>query len=91
VTTALVTTLTAEVRVLMVGNRQVTLSVHRQLDWVKDDEIEPFGRVHDKSQSDLWGSGYVFVVGRDVSTGALVKASRSKFPVVSLSQSDFDE
>jgi hypothetical protein len=39
--------LTAEVRVLMVGSRQVTLSVFRQLDWVDDDALAPFGRVHD--------------------------------------------
>ncbi len=45
--TAEVQVLTAEVRVLMVGSRQVTLSVFRQLDWVPEDEIVPFGRVHD--------------------------------------------
>lgn len=33
-TTAKVETLTAQVRVLMVGNRQITLSVARQLDHV---------------------------------------------------------
>jgi hypothetical protein len=43
--TATVETLTAEVRVLMVGNRQITLSVFRQLDPVRHDQIEPFGRV----------------------------------------------
>lgn len=49
--TATVEALTAEVRVLMVGNRQVTLSVFRQLDEVIADnesveEFEPFGRVN---------------------------------------------
>lgn len=43
--TATVEVLTAEVRVLMVGSRQVTLSVARQLDDVSPDEIEPFGRI----------------------------------------------
>jgi hypothetical protein len=43
--TATVEVLTAEVRVLMVGSRQVTLSVARQLDWVERSELEPFGRV----------------------------------------------
>jgi hypothetical protein len=43
--TTTVEMLTAEVRVLMVGSRQITLSVARQLDTVNADEIEPFGRV----------------------------------------------
>ena len=41
--TATVETLTAEVRVLMVGNRQITLSVAKQLDEVPIAEIEVFG------------------------------------------------
>jgi hypothetical protein len=45
-TTATVETLTAEVRVLMVGSRQVTLSVYGQLDEVGPEDIEPFGRVN---------------------------------------------
>jgi hypothetical protein len=61
--------LTAEVRALMVGSRQVTLSVFRQLDYVPWDEIEPFGRVNDKN-SDFSHE----VVGRDPSNGALVRA-----------------
>jgi hypothetical protein len=44
-TTALVETLTAEVRVLMVGRRQVTLSVAKQLDLVPLAELTIFGRV----------------------------------------------
>lgn len=55
-TTATVETLTAEVRVLMVGNRQITVSVARQLDWfeVDDDEAQdfrPFGRVRTGDKS----------------------------------------
>jgi hypothetical protein len=42
---ARVEVLRAEVRVLMVGSRQVTLSVARQLDVVEPREIEPWGRV----------------------------------------------
>jgi hypothetical protein len=42
---AKVEVLRAEVRVLMVGSRQVTLSVARQLDAVEPTKIEPFGRV----------------------------------------------
>lgn len=56
-----VQTLTAEVRVLMVGNRQVTLSVFRQLDTVHPKDIEPFGRVRDPSAHQDW----IGVVGRD--------------------------
>ena len=36
---------TAEVRVLQVGRRQVTLSMARQLDWANPADVEPFGRV----------------------------------------------
>jgi hypothetical protein len=43
--TATVETLTAEVRVLMVGSRQVTLSVAKQLDSTIYESLEPFGRV----------------------------------------------
>ena len=69
-TTAAVEVLTAEVRVLMVGSRQVTMSVYNQLDLVADCQIEPFGRVAPK---DAQGR-YVHVVGRSRVTGALVRA-----------------
>lgn len=86
---ARVDVLTAEVRTLMVGNRQVTLSVYRQLDLVEPYEIEPFGRVRDSkddvtrrliesfvhSSNDPYGRDGVHVVGRDVDTGALVRSS----------------
>jgi len=62
-----VTTLTAAVRVLMVGKRQVTLSVFRQLDEVDIERIEPFGRVRDNGKQHL--------VGVDVETGNLVRAN----------------
>jgi hypothetical protein len=42
---ATVEVLTAEVRVVQVGRRQVTLSVVRQLDWADPADVEPFGRV----------------------------------------------
>lgn len=42
---ATVETLTAEVRMLVVGTRQVTLSVARQLDWVHLSQLRVFGRV----------------------------------------------
>jgi len=42
---ATVEVLTAEVRVLMVGSRQITLSVVRQLDYASPAEIKPFGRI----------------------------------------------
>ena len=68
-TAARVEVLTAEVRVLMVGSRQVTLSVYNQLDYVPPDGIEPFGRVSPKDAR--WRS--VEVVGRD-ETGVLVRS-----------------
>jgi hypothetical protein len=42
---ATVEVLTAEVRVLMVGSRQITLSVARQLDEIDAGDITPFGRI----------------------------------------------
>jgi hypothetical protein len=67
--TATVELLTAEVRVLQVGRRQITLSVYRQLDSVTSDEIEPFGRVADIRDPCVG----VRVVGRHRRTGALVR------------------
>jgi hypothetical protein len=60
-TTATVETLTAEVRVLMVGSPQVTMSVYSQLDEVPPDGIGPFGRVCPKNTR--WRTADV--VGRD--------------------------
>lgn len=62
VASAAVEVLTAEVRVLMVGSRQVTLSVFRQLDCVPADVIEPMGRVTDSRDGD---SEDRWVIGRD--------------------------
>lgn len=80
--TATVEVLTAEVRVLMVGSRQVTLSVYNQLDHVPSGGIEPFGRVHAGRShcGDGWGGisrdcpgDCIDVVGRD-SAGILVRS-----------------
>lgn len=71
--TATVETLAAEVHVLKVGSRQITMSVYEQLDKVGSDEIEPFGRVRPKGAT--WQT--VYVVGRSLRTadsGALVRS-----------------
>lgn len=70
-TTATIETLAAEVRVLMVGRRQVTLSVYRQLDTAPWADVIPFGRVRD-SKDDASG---IYVVGHHRETGALVRSS----------------
>lgn len=70
--TATVTVLTAEVRTLVVGSRQVTLSVFKQLDYVPYRHIEPFGRVRVSKSDDDVDEG-VDIVGRDRRTGALVR------------------
>lgn len=67
---AKINVLTAEVRTLVVGKRQVTLSVYRQLDSVPPHQIEPFGRVRDQP---LYNQ--VQVVGRSSISGALVRAN----------------
>ena len=72
-TAARVEVLTAEVRVLQVGSRQITMSVYNQLDRVEPGEIEPFGRVAPRDA----GPGWVYVVGasaRDTDRGALVRS-----------------
>ena len=73
-TTATVETLSAEVRVLTVGRRQVTMGVFRQLDtvdWTERKTLELFGRVREtrKDEKDL-----LHVVGRVKDTGVLVRS-----------------
>jgi len=61
--TATVETLVAEVRVLMVGSRQITLSVAKQLDVIPLSRLKPFGRVK-LGDDDT-------VIGADTQTGVL--------------------
>ncbi len=63
---AQVVTLEASVRVLTVGNRQITQSVANQLDKVNLWEIEPMGRVKIKGQQ--------LAIGRRKSSGDLALA-----------------
>ncbi len=65
--TATVEALTAEVRVLMVGSRQVTMSVYGQLDQVDYGQIEPFGRVMPKDAQ----RGFIYVIGKRIGDGDL--------------------
>jgi hypothetical protein len=67
--TATIETLTAEVRVLMVGSRQVTLSVHGQLDAAEYEDMEPFGRVRPRDAE----YGYIYFIGRHRENGTLVR------------------
>jgi hypothetical protein len=69
--TATVETLTAEVRVLMVGSRQVTLSVYGQLDTAEYEDAELFGRVSPKAAA----HGYIYFVGMHRENGSLVRGS----------------
>jgi hypothetical protein len=82
ITTARVEVLTAEVRILMVSSRQVTMSVYEQLDPVRPEAIEAFGRVSRRRSHcwDGWGGhspdcprDCVDVVGRDIG-GTLVRS-----------------
>jgi hypothetical protein len=75
-TTATVELLTAEVRTVMIGRRQVTLSTYRQLDEVAPEVVEAFGRVRDPA---AMPTGGIPVVGRDRRDGVLVKSIA--FPV----------
>ena len=68
---ASVKVLTAEIRVLQVGNGQITRSMYRQLDDVSLERFEAFGRVKDNKIKS--GEGMLQLVGRDTKTGALVR------------------
>jgi len=68
--TATVETLTAEVQVLMIGSRQVTMSVYNQLDWAELDKIELFGRVRPREAQ----RGIIYLVGKTTDTGQLVRS-----------------
>jgi hypothetical protein len=69
--------LTAEVRVLQVGNGQITRSMYRQLDEAIPERFQPLGRVKDNKRIPKeWGipkEGMLQLVGRDTKTGALVR------------------
>ncbi|MGH3300362.1 MAG: hypothetical protein ACRDOK_01560 [Streptosporangiaceae bacterium] len=73
--------LTAEVRTLMVGSRQVTLSVYKQLDYVGSHAIHAFGRMNPDGSAPPFRDEQIWVVGQDPRTGALVKSSlRAMWP-----------
>ena len=61
----------AEIRVLQVGNGQITRSMYRQLDDVSLERFEAFGRVKDNKVKS--GEGVLRLVGRDTRTAALVR------------------
>jgi len=75
--TAEVEVLTAEVRVLMVGSRQITLSVARQLDQVPLLDVEPFGRVRLGTTTESW---HPHIIGKHRHSGVLVIASYDPTP-----------
>jgi hypothetical protein len=63
--------LNAEVRVLQIGNSQLTRSMYRQLDEVTFERFEPFGRVRNSKRKPI--GGVLQLVGRNTQTGALVR------------------
>lgn len=73
--TATVEVMTAKVRALMVGSRQITLSVFRQLDWVSIEQIQVMGRVNDEKSREF--STDILVVGSDKS-GSLCRSGIHK-------------
>jgi hypothetical protein len=87
-TTATIETLTAEVRTLVVGSRQITLSVAKQLDIIPLSRLRIFGRVHiSKDRDDV----PAYVIGADVDgTLALAKyyPERTCFPRPFIDQKD---
>jgi hypothetical protein len=70
--TATIETLTASVKTLVVGARQVTLTIFKQLDVVDVSEMIPFGRVNPNGDG---GPDWVTVVGKRKITGELVRAT----------------
>ena len=72
-TTATVETLTAEVHVLKVGNRQITQSVAKQLNVIPFDRLRPFGRIQVGGPPNRRDDP-VDVIGADIVTGALCRS-----------------
>jgi hypothetical protein len=70
--------LTAEIRVLAIGKRQVTGGMYKQLDSVAPDLIEPFGRV--RSTVYATPAAHFEIVGRHRETGSLVRSAVSVDP-----------
>ena len=68
---ASVEVLSAEARVLQVGNGQITRSMYRQLDEATSERFEPFGRVRDNERN--LREGVVQLAGRDTTTDNLVR------------------
>lgn len=67
---ATVETLVAEVRILTVGNRQITTSIARQLDVVNLLDMQPLGRIRIGDD--------IMIIGRHNGTGSLVTAKLIK-------------
>jgi hypothetical protein len=77
-TTATVETLTAEVRTLMVGSRQVTLSMAKQLDVVSLADLKVMGRLNLRFNArDL----EMYVIGAKVSDSSLALATYDPYLV----------
>jgi hypothetical protein len=68
---ASVEVLTAEVRVLQVGDGQITRFMYWQLHEATFEQFEPFGRVRDNNRKP--DTGVLHLVGRNTKTGALVR------------------
>jgi hypothetical protein len=66
--------LTAEVRTLVVGSRQVTFSVTKQLDEVAPEDIKPFGRIRTGTRRPFGATDLIEVIGSSVYDGTLVRA-----------------
>jgi hypothetical protein len=84
--TATIETLTAEVRTLVLGSRQITLSVAKQLDIIPLSRLTIFGRVHISKDRD-------YVIGADVDgTLALAKYTNGRmfFPNPFIDQEDLE-
>ena len=92
---ATVEVLTAEVRVLMVGSRQITLSVYAQLDKVPPHLMVPFGRVAVKSSgwhADRYGGNeheQIDIVGAHRETGQLCAGWLRHWPSARYPRSDY--
>lgn len=70
-TEATVTTITAELKTLVIGSRQVTIGIWNQLDRVHPDEIIPFGRISPPGNTEP----VIWVVGKREVDGTLVRSS----------------
>jgi hypothetical protein len=86
-----VLTLQAKCAVIVVGSRQVTMSVFNQLDIVEWEQMTPWGRVTPKETVDAFGHRVYWAVGRDGNEWLVRSTFRTPSPPPAADKKRYDE